>query len=139
MDIEVTNKRDNPLLSRKEFQFSVKYEGPTPKFAEVRQALAEKIKSDEKLTVIDSVTSEYGRQKAHGYAKVYESEEALKVEPTQIIKKNLEGKKNKGATAEGGEAASEEKPAEEAAEKEKPSEETTESKADEVAEEKEGE
>lgn len=95
MDVEITEKRDNPLLSRKEVRFGIRYEGATPKFAEVRTALIEKLKSDDKLTVVDAITPQYGRHKATGYVKVYESAEAMKVENAQKIKKNLEGKKKK--------------------------------------------
>jgi ribosomal protein S24E len=61
----------------------------------VRKELVEKLKADEKLTIVDSILPEYGRHKATGYVKVYDNADAIKVESSQKIKKNLEGKKKK--------------------------------------------
>jgi len=105
------SEKENPLLERKELKFVVKYAGATPSFKEVRETLIEKIKSDEKLTVVDNVKTDYGKTTALGYAKVYANEKSIKIEPKYRLQKNLEGKKKRTKGAPEAAAA---KPAEKA-------------------------
>lgn len=125
MKIEVLSKRENPLLDRKEVRFSVEYDGPTPKLAVVKKEILATLKSDGKLTVIDSLKPTFGKRLLTGYAKVYGDENAMKIEPEYRIKKNAaaeekpaEAVEEKPAEAaeEKPEGAAEEKPAEAAAE-----------------------
>lgn len=137
MKIEIVSEKENPLLKRKEMTFRIVYKGATPTFKDTRKELISKLKSNEKLTIVDSVRSEFGSTVATGYAKIYEDEKALDVEPQNRLTKNFEGKKKKKASAE------EEKPAGEPAEKpaqkpkeEKPAEKPKEEKTEEKPEEK---
>jgi small subunit ribosomal protein S24e len=98
MDFNKLEKKENPLLERKEIRFEVSYAGVTPSFEEVRKELVGKLNSDEKLTVLDSVHQQYGEHKAKGYAKVYDNEKALKVELEHKLLKNFEPEKRKAAT-----------------------------------------
>ena len=97
MDFEITEKKDNPLLERKEIKFVVSYEGVTPPFKKIREELVQHLKSDGKLTVLDGVYQEFGEHKSKGYAKVYKNAEAMKVELPHRMKKNFEAKKEEKA------------------------------------------
>lgn len=95
MKIEIKEDKKNPLLKRREIKFRAAYQGPTPKLPDVRKDLVAALKSDEKLTVVDSMKSEYGAQVIVGYAKVYENEARMKIEDASKIKKNFGGKDEK--------------------------------------------
>ena len=103
MEIEIEEKRENPLLYRKEIRFVVIHEGEgTPSRAIVKEELAKKLKEKTGNIIIDHIRSHFGSQKSIGYAKVYKSlDDAKKIEPEYIIKRNFETKEKKeGETKE---------------------------------------
>ncbi len=95
MKIEIVNERKNPLLNRREIRFRAYYEGATPRLIDVRKKLISTLKSDDKLTILNSIKSEFGRHAAVGYVKVYANEDSMTVEPKHRIKKNFEVKEKK--------------------------------------------
>jgi small subunit ribosomal protein S24e len=95
MKIEVLDERKNPLLNRREIRFKVHYEGVTPRLTEIRKNLVSTLKSEDKLTILNGIKSEFGGQVAVGYVKVYDDEEGMMVEPKHRIKKNFEVKEEK--------------------------------------------
>lgn len=99
MKIQVLKEKDNKLLNRKEIDFKVAYDGPTPKIGEVRKELMAALHSKDNLTIVDSVKSGFGAKSATGYAKVYKDEEGVKIEPKHRLKKNglIKEEKNEGA------------------------------------------
>jgi len=101
MEVELVEEKNNVLLKRREVKFSVKYAGATPKREEVRNKLIALLDSDKKLTVLDYLKSDYGRQRAEGYVKVYVDAQAMKVEPSYKIKRNFPEKKAEPAEASG--------------------------------------
>ncbi|MBU0762527.1 MAG: 30S ribosomal protein S24e [Candidatus Altiarchaeota archaeon] len=116
MDVEILEKKENPLLERTEVRFKLTYDGATPSRQNVRKKLVALLNADKKLTVVDSIDVGYGAKKAIGYAKVYANEQALKKEPEYILKRNAEEAKQE-APAEDTTAKTEEKseaPAEDA-------------------------
>jgi small subunit ribosomal protein S24e len=132
MELEITEKRENPLLDRIEVQFVVHHANqPTPRRESVREELSKNLKVQKDRVVVDSMSSSFGIHDTMGYAKVYSTKEtALKVEREYILKRNKlikeEKKEKKGEPEEKGkEPVAEEK----AKGKQKPAE----------AEEKEGE
>jgi small subunit ribosomal protein S24e len=106
MDVDVVNRKPNPLLEREEVEFTVSHEGePTPSLIEIRKVLRAKLNSKADLTVVDSVYSHFGKSNSSGFAKVYKNREMLdKIEAKHVLNKNFEKAKE-----EGGET-SEEKP-----------------------------
>jgi small subunit ribosomal protein S24e len=109
MDVDVVNRKSNPLLEREEVEFTVSHEGePTPSLVEIRKVLRAKLNSKADLTVVDSVYSHFGKSNSTGFAKVYKNKQILeKIEAKHIINKNFEQE----AKEEGGET-SEAKPEE---------------------------
>lgn len=147
MEVNIINKKNNPLLERDEVSFEVSFSGATPSFSEVRKEVVKKLKSKEKLTIIDSVEQRFGEHVARGYVKVYKNEQALKVEPEHRIKKNFEPKEPKPiepvpaegeaqAPAEDGEAKPEEKKDDAPADEKKEEAPAEEKKSDAPAEDK---
>jgi ribosomal protein S24E len=93
MKIEVTEKKENPLLSREEIRFRATYEGATPKVQDIRKELLAALKSDEKLTVLDTIKTEYGAKALVGYVKVYADAAGMKIERESKARKNFGGEK----------------------------------------------
>lgn len=104
MDIEIQNKKDNPLLERTEVRFLAHHaNAQTPSRDQMREKLAAELGSKKSLVVVDNMVSEFGRQVTRGYARVYASPEAIaRHERSYLLKRNkLEDLKpaKKGAAA----------------------------------------
>ena len=95
MEINVTQKTENPLLDRTEIEFDCTYQGEsTPKILDVKNRLVAVLNVDKNLLVVDKLKPQFGEGKAIGYAKLYESEESLsKIERKHVLEKNQEVKK----------------------------------------------
>ncbi len=95
MELEIQNKRENPLLNRIEVQFIVSHpNSPTPKRENVREELSKTMKVQKDRIVVDNMKSSFGVHDTKGYAKIYPSkEDAMKVEREHLLKRNkLEAK-----------------------------------------------
>ncbi|MCS4542158.1 MAG: 30S ribosomal protein S24e [Euryarchaeota archaeon] len=109
MEVQIINRKENPLLQRSEIEFKATYPGkPTLTRKDLQEKLAGILNVDKELVVIAKLKPAYGKQEATGYAKVYQEKERLaKVEPKYILSRGQPKEKK-----------AEEKPAE----KEKPAE-----------------
>jgi small subunit ribosomal protein S24e len=90
MELEVIQRKENPLLKRTEVSFKVIHKAaPTPTRESLRAFLARELKATKDIVVIDSQASTFGRYETVGYAKVYKTkEEALAVERKHILIRN---------------------------------------------------
>jgi len=90
MDIEIKDKKQNPLLSRWEVRFSVAHPNEkTPSRDAIREKVAAAVGSKKSLVVVDSMNSAFGKQVTTGYARVYDTPEAIgKNEPMYLLKRN---------------------------------------------------
>jgi small subunit ribosomal protein S24e len=90
MDIEIVEKKNNPLLQRTEVRFMLHHtNAQTPSRDQVREKLAAQVGSKKSLVVVESMNSLFGRSQTRGYARVYETPEAIgKNEPTYLLKRN---------------------------------------------------
>lgn len=95
MEINITQKTENPLLDRTEIEFECTYQGEsTPKVLEVKNRLVAVLDVDKNLLVVDKLKPQFGEGKAIGYAKLYQSEESLsKIERKHVLEKNQEAAK----------------------------------------------
>lgn len=101
MEITIKSDKQNKILNRRELDFVVKYEGPTPSRTDVRKKLCALLNTEINLTLIQSMHSEYGVSEASGYAKIYDSEERMKtVEAKHVLERNTVPEEQK--TDEGG-------------------------------------
>jgi len=90
MQLEVIQRKENPLLKRTEVSFKAIHKAePTPTRDALRAFLARELKATKDIVVIDSQASTFGRYETVGYAKVYKTkEEALAVERKHILVRN---------------------------------------------------
>jgi small subunit ribosomal protein S24e len=99
MDIKVIEEKKNPLLQRREVQFSVSHNLGTPSRDEIKAKIAAYLNSKPELVIIERMRSEFGKRETKGYAKIYESMERLKSTETEhIVQRNAkkEPKKAEG-------------------------------------------
>jgi len=102
MEIQIISQKENPLLKRKEVQFSVKHDtGSTPPRQEVRRAVATALKSSVDLVFLRKFETRTGTHTAEGTANLYESiEQARLIEPEYIVKRNVPPEKPKEESKE---------------------------------------
>jgi len=137
MQLKITEKKEQPILSRTSVKAHIIFDKSTPSADEVKKALASELKADEALVVVNEIYTEFGKPEADVNAYVYASKEEMqKIEPKPKEKEGKPGEKKEEKPAE---AKKEEKPAEkkEEAPKEAPAEEKKEeAPAEKPAEEK---
>jgi small subunit ribosomal protein S24e len=122
MEIKIIQQQQNILLKRKEIAFEIDHTQTkgTPSRIEIRNRLADLLKTKPELVYVKLVETKTGTMKANGQANAYETvEQAKRVEPKYIIARNTPAAEKKTEKAA-------EKPAEKAEQKpaEKPKAET---------------
>jgi len=97
MDVKIILKKDNPLLKRKEVQFTVEHkQGRTPLRLDIKRSLAGELQVTDKLVFIKKMKTMTGTSTTVGFANAYESEAQAKlIEPAYIIKRNSPPEKPK--------------------------------------------
>jgi ribosomal protein S24E len=130
MKIEITEKKDNPLLSRQEVKGSLTFNTATPSNDELQGSLAKQLNVNKEFIRIKKIGTHFGVSKADFLAFVYTSKEELeRIEPAPI--KWVEKQEKKAETAKKKkeevekpkkEAPKEEKKEEKPAEEKKPEE-----------------
>jgi len=98
MDIEITQKINNPFLKRTEVHFTVKHANEkTPNREILRTELADLLNTKKEQIIIDHIDSSFGIQQSKGYGKVYSSrKDAEYFERKHILEKNkASGKQGK--------------------------------------------
>lgn len=90
MDVEVVEKRENPLLKRTEVRFRVVHpKEKTPARQSVRDKLAAVVGSPRDGVIIAYMRSHFGVSSSEGFAKCYGSaEEAKKMEPAFLLRRH---------------------------------------------------
>ncbi len=93
MNIEILERKENPLLDREEITFELHYDGEsTPARLAVQSKLAALLNADAERTIIRKIEGKFGRQVSTGHAYIYPSVEIRdKVEAAHIIKRNTAG------------------------------------------------
>ena len=115
MEIKITKEQQNRLLKRKEITFEIDHSqtGGTPQRLEIRNKLAEVLKTKPELVYVKRVETKTGTMKATGEANAYESiEQAKLIEPKYIITRNTPQEKKEKAEAPAPPPKKPEKPAE---------------------------
>jgi small subunit ribosomal protein S24e len=98
MDFEISRDTRNELLSRREVDFSLRFDGPTPSRMQVIGKLAATLNVDEKLLVLDSLKTSFGMTVLSGKARIYDSEELkAKTERTFLMSRGMPKPKEAGA------------------------------------------
>jgi len=78
MNVEIANKKQEPLMKRIYFEAKLIFEGKTPSRLDIKKDLCHHLSSKEALTVIRKIITDYGSERAivSGYA--YDDEAAMK-------------------------------------------------------------
>lgn len=108
MDIEISERKQNPLLGRWEVRFVVHHPNEkTPSRDQIREKLAGQMSGKKGNIVVDSMNSVFGKGTTKGYARVYDDPAVLaKNEPHYLLKRNkLEELKPKKVKKEAAPAA----------------------------------
>jgi small subunit ribosomal protein S24e len=97
MELKIISKKENPLLKRKEVQFTVLHtQGKTPARLDVKRSVASELQASEKLVFIKKMKTMTGTNTTVGEATAYETEvQAKLIEPEYIMKRNSPSEKPK--------------------------------------------
>jgi small subunit ribosomal protein S24e len=91
MEVTITQQQYNPLLKRKEIVFTINHSQTrgTPTRLEVRNALADMLKTKNEVVYVRSIKTKAGTMTATGEANAYDSiEQAQRIEAKHIIERN---------------------------------------------------
>jgi small subunit ribosomal protein S24e len=75
MDFEITSDKRNELLSRREVQFTLKYDGANPSRMQIVGKLCALMNVKEHQVTLDTLHSSFGKTEITGSARIYDSEE----------------------------------------------------------------
>lgn len=101
MELKILSKKENPLLKRKEVQFTVLHsQVKTPGRLDIKRSLASEMQVSDKLIFIKKMKTLTGTNTTVGEATAYETElQGKLIEPSYIIKRNNPQEKPKGEEA----------------------------------------
>jgi ribosomal protein S24E len=98
MQVKIETTKDNPLLKRKEVEFTI-VQGPkekTPQRLEAKKAIAIELKVGDDVVFIKKMRTKTGTSITQGVANIYQSVGQAKiVEPNYIRKRNSPPEKPK--------------------------------------------
>ncbi len=114
MDINIIEKKENPLLRRTELIADVGYEGTAPTRQTMRDEISKKLKVSPEVVIVRHIYPFFGDKKIEVVVHVYQSKEDAEKIESKIYTQRMLGKK-KGA-GEKKEKAEKEEAGEEGAE-----------------------
>jgi len=98
MEFEVTRESRNELLGRREVNFSLTFDGPTPSRMQVVGKIAALMNVQEKQVVLDSLKTSFGMTACTGSARVYDTEERRnQIERSFLLTRGVPKPKEEGA------------------------------------------
>ena len=98
MDFEITSDKRNELLSRREVQFTLKYEGATPSRMQIIGKLCALFNIIEHQVTLDTLHSSFGKTEIVGSARIYDTEEGrTKTERPHLTARGMPKPKEEGA------------------------------------------
>lgn len=98
MDFEITSDKRNELLSRREVQFTLRYEGATPSRMQIIGKLCALLNIKEQQITLDTLHSGFGKTEITGSARIYDSEGSRnKTERPYLAARGMPKPKEEGA------------------------------------------
>ena len=94
VQINITNKKEEPLLSRTLLSAALEFDKATPSYKDVTTLLATHLKSDEKLIAIRHIYNHFGARNADVIAYLY-----LDENKKNFMEPKIKEKKEKAAKA----------------------------------------
>ena len=117
MEVTITQQQHNPLLKRTEVTFTINHKQTrgTPTRLEIRNALAEMLKTKPEVVYVKRIETKTGTMTATGEANAYDSaEHAKRIEAKYIIERHQPKEKKETAEKTEAQASPAEKPAQSA-------------------------
>src|SRR3989338_9154603 len=97
MDINIENKKEEPLLSRAKVEATISFQGATPSYADIAKKIASSLKAEENTIAIRHVYTQFGLKKARVIVMAYKDEKSkTSIEP-KVKKKGAKKEKSKPA------------------------------------------
>lgn len=84
-NVEITEKAEQPLMSRTLLKGFVSYDAAPPSFAGLRKHIAASLKADEQLVVVQHLRSLFGTRKSGVEVHVYKSKGAAESFESKVI------------------------------------------------------
>ncbi len=98
MDFEITSDKRNELLSRREVQFTLKYDGATPSRMQIIGKLCAILNIKEHQITLDTLHSSFGKTEIIGSARIYDNAESRnKTERPHLAARGMPKPKEEGA------------------------------------------
>ncbi|MCQ8893346.1 MAG: 30S ribosomal protein S24e [Methanolinea sp.] len=98
MDIEVTRDTRNELLGRREVDFVLRFDGPTPSRMQVLGKVAAILNVKENQVALDSLKTSFGMTSCTGKARIYDTEDIRnRVERPFLLSRGVPKPKEEGA------------------------------------------
>ncbi|MFO8077114.1 MAG: 30S ribosomal protein S24e [Thermoplasmatota archaeon] len=90
MELEINEKKNNPLFKRTEVHFTITHENEkTTNRKIIQNQLAEALNAKKDAIIVERIDSSFGLQQTTGYAKVYSSKKhAEAIERKHQLKRN---------------------------------------------------
>ena len=88
MQLNIVEKKQEPLLSRTMLKATLEFEKATPSYKEVSALIGTHLKTDEKLITIRHIYNVFGDRKAEVIAYVYSDEDKKQMIEPKIKEKN---------------------------------------------------
>ncbi|BAB59624.1 ribosomal protein small subunit S24 [Thermoplasma volcanium GSS1] len=98
VELVITEKRDNPILKRKELKYTLKFENArTPSREEIKEIIAKHEGAQKELIIVESNKQLTGKHEIVGYTKIYQDKaSAMLYEPDyELIRNGLKQKEAK--------------------------------------------
>ena len=110
MKVEITSKKNNPLLSREEIEFKVTEINSTPKTAELKEKISALAETNSDSTVITEINQNSGEKLCTGKARAYKDKEKMKeIELDYVLGRNFAEDKERIKKAKEAKKAAKEK------------------------------
>jgi small subunit ribosomal protein S24e len=101
MNVNLIATTENKLLERKEVEAEISFDGATPKRAQLKEAVCQKIGANPELVVLRRVSSSFGRRMVKVVAHAYTAKDKLMgTEPVHVkVREGLMSKPEKKKAA----------------------------------------
>jgi small subunit ribosomal protein S24e len=86
MEVSILSDTNNPVMNRREINFSVVQEGKTASREEIKTEICKKLNLSPDATIVTQIDQEFGVRRCSGTAHSYKSREILeKAEPRYLL------------------------------------------------------
>lgn len=98
MEFDITRNSRNELLHRREIDFTLRFEGATPRRTQITGKLAALLNVNERQMVLDTLKTMFGNTEIKGTARVYDTEEQrARTERPYLMTRGIPKPKEEGA------------------------------------------